>query len=126
MANLTNRIDFVYIFDVKDGNPKNTSVQYYPANSLTGEKVTDEDGHFVETYRDLLGNVVLERRNGITYSDERKEARGREELPKCALLSLETPRCWHWSLYYDGTFYDPEHGVLDDFPVCNPLRIRNI
>ena len=46
------------------GNPKNTSVQYYPANSLTGKKVTDEDGHFVETYRDLLGNVVLERRNG--------------------------------------------------------------
>ena len=32
------------------------------------------------------------------------------------LLSLETPRCWHWSLYADGTFYDPEHGILSDFP----------
>ncbi|MBR1592596.1 MAG: type I pullulanase [Ruminococcus sp.] len=33
------------------------------------------------------------------------------------MLSIETPRCWHWSLYHDGIFYDPEHGVLDDFPV---------
>ena len=32
------------------------------------------------------------------------------------MLSLETPRCWHWSLYAEGTFYDPEHGVSDDFP----------
>lgn len=22
---------------------------------------------------------------------------------------------WHWSLYADGVFYDPEHGVLEDF-----------
>ena len=28
----------------------------------------------------------------------------------------ETPRCWHWSLYCEGTFYDPEHGVMEDFP----------
>ena len=32
------------------------------------------------------------------------------------MLSLETPRCWHWSLYCDGVFYDPEHGIMDDFP----------
>ena len=54
--------------------------------------------------------------NGIKFSRERKQAFSKADLPKIALLSLETPRCWHWSLYADGVFYDPEHGVLDDFP----------
>ena len=53
---------------------------------------------------------------GIDISHERIEVKGKEQLPSCALLSLETPRCWHWSLYCDGVFYDPEHGVLQDFP----------
>ncbi len=53
---------------------------------------------------------------GIEYETERKEVSGKTELPKICILSLETPRCWHWSLYKDGIFYDPEHGVLDDFP----------
>lgn len=54
---------------------------------------------------------------GISYLKERKEVTNKTELPKIAILSLETPRCWHWSLYYDGTFFDPEHGILDDFPL---------
>ena len=54
--------------------------------------------------------------NGISFSRERKQAFTKADLPKTGLLSLETPRCWHWSLYVDGVFYDPEHGVLDDFP----------
>lgn len=53
---------------------------------------------------------------GISYDKQRKEVSKKEELPKVAVLSLETPRCWHWSLYFDGIFYDPEHGVLEDFP----------
>lgn len=53
---------------------------------------------------------------GMNISDERREVTEKNELPKMCLLSLETPRCWHWSLFYDGIFYDPEHGVLDDFP----------
>ncbi len=39
-------------------------VEYYPAGELTGERVTDEDGHTAEVYRDLSGHVVLERRDG--------------------------------------------------------------
>ena len=39
-------------------------VEYYPARELTGERVTDEDGHTTEVYRDLSGHVVLERRDG--------------------------------------------------------------
>ena len=53
---------------------------------------------------------------GIKYNRTRLLANVKEDLPKIALLSLETPRCWHWSLYFNGTFYDPEHGVMDDFP----------
>ena len=55
---------------------------------------------------------------GAWISDERCRADTKEDLPECCLLSLETPRCWHWSLYYGGIFYDPEHGVMDDFPEC--------
>lgn len=53
---------------------------------------------------------------GMNISDKRCEVNEKSELPKMCLLSLETPRCWHWSIFYDGIFYDPEHGVLDDFP----------
>lgn len=53
---------------------------------------------------------------GVEISDERREVNEKSELPEMCLLSLETPRCWHWSLFCDGIFYDPEHGVLEDFP----------
>ena len=42
----------------------------------------------------------------------------KSDLPNICILSLETPKCWHWSLFYKGRFLDPEYGVLDDFPVC--------
>lgn len=59
------------------------------------------------------------REHGVHISDERKQVTDKAELPSLCLLSLETPRCWHWSLYCEGTFYDPEHGVLSDFPVSD-------
>lgn len=59
------------------------------------------------------------REHGVHISDERIAVQKKEQLPPLCLLSLETPRCWHWSLYADGTFYDPEHGVMSDFPRAN-------
>lgn len=56
--------------------------------------------------------------HGIKFDTERREASEKSDLPQYCVLSLETPRCWHWSLYADGIFYDPEHGVMEDFPVC--------
>ena len=56
---------------------------------------------------------------GIDFLEEKKSVTKKEELPKIAMLSLETPKCWHWSLYFGGKFFDPEFGVLDDFPICN-------
>lgn len=55
----------------------------------------------------------------IEYDSKRKQAFCKNDLPRVCILSLETPRCWHWSLYADGVFYDPEHGVLEDFPKAN-------
>ncbi len=56
---------------------------------------------------------------GLWIADERKQAESKNDLPPVCLLSLETPRCWHWSLYCNGIFYDPEHGVMNDFPACS-------
>lgn len=56
---------------------------------------------------------------GINFCEEKKRAISKDDLPNFAMLSLETPKCWHWSLYFKGKFYDPEYGVLDDFPPCN-------
>lgn len=41
--------------------PGNTAYQYYPAGSLVKEVRKDADDKTVETFRDLLGNVVLQR-----------------------------------------------------------------
>ena len=56
---------------------------------------------------------------GFSLSLERKEVQRISDLPNIALLSLETPKCWHWSLYSGGKIYDPEYGVLNDFPISN-------
>lgn len=55
----------------------------------------------------------------ISFKEIRVEVKEKSELPRVAILSLETPKCWHWSLYFDGKFYDPEYGILDDFPPSN-------
>lgn len=73
------------------------------------------------------------RGHGFEVSDARVQVQTKEQLPEVCILSLETPRCWHWSLYCDGVFYDPEHGVMDDFPDSArrfywevKLKIKNI
>ncbi len=55
----------------------------------------------------------------IKYNRQKVEVNFASELPSICILSLETPRCWHWSLYFKGVFYDPEHGILQDFPTSN-------
>ncbi len=78
------------------------------ARELNNEKET--------TLKEMM--LYLENK-GFGINKNRIEVIKKEELPPLCLLSLETPKCWHWSLYCDGVFYDPEHGVLSDFPLCN-------
>lgn len=77
-------------------------------------QVVEELGHDRETNLKEMKTIL--HRHGVWISDKRFPVNSREELPAFCLLSLETPRCWHWSLYFDGVFYDPEHGMLPDFP----------
>lgn len=81
---------------------------------LTAEQVVSELRNDRETNLREMKSFL--RGHGLWISDERIPVAKREALPPCCLLSLETPRCWHWSLYCAGVFYDPEHGVMDDFP----------
>lgn len=80
----------------------------------TAEYVCGYLGNDRETDLSEMKRVLTE--HGIKISAQRRQAQTVAELPDCALLSLETPRCWHWSLYVHGVVYDPEHGVLTDFP----------
>ncbi len=73
---------------------------------------TDRETTLKQMFKFLDDNCIL-------YDKTKKEAFSRSDLPEIAILSLETPRCWHWSLYFKGTFYDPEHGVMTDFPECS-------
>ncbi len=84
------------------------------ALNKTVDEIVDYLGNECETTLKEMKSAFRE--FGMNISDERREITEKSELPKLCLLSLETPRCWHWSLFYDGIFYDPEHGVLDDFP----------
>lgn len=74
----------------------------------------------LDNYRETTLKEMREafEKGGYELSAKRCEAQDKGELPTVCLLSLETPRCWHWSLYCEGVFYDPEHGVMDDFPEC--------
>ena len=81
-----------------------------------------------KTYEEIVNIVKTERETtlrdmkqalkvlGISCGDERTQVKDKSQLPPVALLSLETPKCWHWSLWFRGRFYDPEYGVLEDFP----------
>ena len=83
---------------------------------VSAEEIVEHLGNDRETTLREMKDTF--RKNGVKISDTRISVRDKSELPPLCLLSLETPRCWHWSLYRNGFFYDPEHGVLDDFPIC--------
>ena len=84
------------------------------AAGTTPEYICSYLGNYRETALREMKRVLTD--HGIKFDHERKQAQTVSDLPVCALLSLETPRCWHWSLYADGIFYDTEHGVLREFP----------
>lgn len=53
---------------------------------------------------------------GIDHTDIIVFTEGRETvLPKCAILMERMGRFCHYLVYYDGTYYDPTLGVLDEY-----------
>lgn len=89
--------------------------------AMLSDKTVDEIIDLVGTERETTLRQMFDALDtlGIGYEPSKIAVNKKEELPKIAILSLETPRCWHWSLYFDGTFFDPEHGVMSDFPDAN-------
>lgn len=86
--------------------------------AMLSDKSISEIFNIVGTERET---TLLQMKNAmhfldIKFDENRVEVTSLKDLPSVALLSLETPKCWHWSLYFKGKFYDPEYGVLDDFP----------
>lgn len=89
--------------------------------AMLSGKTVDEVCTVVGTVRETTLKNMFDalRTFGIEHGTERVQVTHKSQLPHVCILSLETPRCWHWSLYRDGVFYDPEHGVMDEFPECN-------
>ena len=89
--------------------------------AMLSNKTVDEIIKLCGTDRETNLKQMISTLNAlnIKMKPERKQVFKKEDLPQICILSLETPRCWHWSLYFKGLFYDPEHGVMDDFPECN-------
>lgn len=77
-------------------------------------QVTEELGNDRETTLKEMKEYLLV--HGFQMAEERKEAKTISHLPSLCVLSLETPRCWHWSLLKNGQVCDPEHGLLKGFP----------
>ena len=89
--------------------------------AMLSGKTVDEVVSLVGTEREtkLCDMILFLKSEGISVENRRVQVSDKSELPEICILSLETPRCWHWSLYFKGKFLDPEHGVLDDFPQSN-------
>jgi len=53
---------------------------------------------------------------GIKHGKTRKKVKEDTVLPDICILSLKLPGYEHWSLYFNGKYYDPEFGVMNDLP----------
>lgn len=89
--------------------------------AMLTDKTTEEIIRLCGTDRetDLKQMHSVLRMCEIDFDSRRISVAKKEELPDVCILSLETPHCWHWSLYFRGMFYDPEYGILQDFPPSN-------
>ena len=106
------KIDYIHEpTDLQCGQAVLAMVTGIPVEKVAKELNNERETNLKEM-KSFLSN------HGFIISELRKEANNKNDLPPLCILSLETPRCWHWSLYYNGTFYDPEHGVMNDFPIC--------
>ena len=73
--------------------------------------VMSEDGQVSDEGIDKALNYY-----GINHRSFREAINENTILPDLCILSLHFPDYAHWSLYYKGTFYDPEFGILKELP----------
>ncbi len=51
---------------------------------------------------------------GISQAKTMTKADNTSVLPKVCILKVLLPKYGHWILYYDGKYYDPEFGVMEE------------
>lgn len=51
---------------------------------------------------------------GIRQARTMTKADNKSVLPKACILKVLLPGYGHWILYYDGKYYDPEFGLMDE------------
>ncbi len=63
---------------------------------------------------DTLDYLGLAHSDTIVYTGGEKT-----DLPKCAILMEKMGRYSHYLVIFDGTFFDPTEGIIDDFDMNN-------
>jgi RimJ/RimL family protein N-acetyltransferase len=53
---------------------------------------------------------------GIRYAPINYSPDPNASLPELCMIVFELPEYRHWSLYYKGVFYDPEFGIIYEYP----------
>ena len=51
---------------------------------------------------------------GISQAKTMTRADNSSVLPKVCILKVLLPKYGHWILYYDGKYYDPEFGLMEE------------
>lgn len=51
---------------------------------------------------------------GIGQAKTMTKADNFSDLPKVCILKVLLPKYSHWILYYDGKYYDPEFGLMEE------------
>lgn len=51
---------------------------------------------------------------GIRQAKTMTKADNTSVLPKVCILKVLLPKYGHWILYYDGKYYDPEFGLMEE------------
>lgn len=92
---------------------------YYPAGSLEVERVTDEDGHWVETYKDVSGLVVLVRRNGGNDTYTVYDGHGDVRFILTPMYQEEADLGLH---AYEYRYDSHRRCVWKRLPGCEPVR----
>ena len=90
---------------LNSGLPVLNNMSCYPAGTLSGMRVTDEDGHRMDVYSDVSGRTVLERRyDGISSPNDTyylyEHGLLRAVVPMIALDNQDREQCYLYS--YDS------------------------
>ena len=119
----SNTVNQVRMFQAPLGSDKLEDKGFYAVGSLSMEKMTDEDGVVIETYKDISGNKVLERRNGNndTYYIYNDRDELRFILPQGYLDASddEAYDCFAYEYRYDGNGLC----VWKKLPGCEPIKM---